>query len=529
MSPETSRPPAAAKMVPQQVGYAAKQLRLLVVLIGLIAASSPADVNAQIRRCDIDDWTRSLAIDDAEGTEQWQIVAAVYQADPDGYVSNAKNAGSSDEPDFWCRETLQRVFDQIALRLPTPQMVIEAGDDVAKTRGEAPLQRVVFLGMPPGITGGVVNPITPGLILAIADHRGRVLSFCIGVPDRERLAIMLNDAAAVQMELRAAGDHPDTTFGSPAWYANRTQYHDVRRSHFYDAAVENVQSGLSQFKIRPKDDPADGQNVNAILSQVDKDEIDFAADRIAPDQRDDPHRLAFIRRLAGSFSSDDPTALFYAAHHFIEPIFMQDFVTRFQVDASTFDAEMRTWQQHASARNPYVDAMAPFVEGQPLADLLPAMGAAIWRAPVVPPVDANLTVWQQWIAKPAKPAGRTVGPANVAASASNACVLAIDYRSCGWAAFDVDAAIATADRGETPVRIQTVDQLGVWLTQMPMRSIRVGELASLVASGDIPPVDLLRPTVLRFVVRHPRHDKPVLIRPSDSPIRMIKRLKPWLE
>ena len=75
-------------------------------------------------------------------------------------------------------------------------------------------------------------------------------------------------------------------------------------------------------------------------------------------------------------------------------------------------------------------------------------------------------------------------------------------------------------------RMRDWDALEKTLAEHIMRSITAEELAVLIAAAKLEPIDLIRPSVARYVVFEPETRAPLLIRETDLPGKFTRRLEP---
>jgi hypothetical protein len=193
----------------------------------------------------------------------------------------------------------------------------------------------------------------------------------------------------------------------------------------------------------------------------------------------------------------------------IHPFFLQDTLIRFGLTGETASARRVQLEQHPQTRAPWCEAVIPFLFAADLKTLVVPLAEIIWEQPVV----FRTATGDAWTAK--------------------------------WNQFPEDVPIVLRIRPPTPKRdvpwpppskTKIAARVGVdWqgldemLRAEPFfEPIEISDLALLIRKTSVEPIDLMKPSLARYLYFPRKSARPIVIREKSLPARyfgMIKRSK----
>lgn len=187
------------------------------------------------------------------------------------------------------------------------------------------------------------------------------------------------------------------------------------------------------------------------------------------------------------------------------PAYLADVRLRFGLSESADRTRLSILEQHPEARRPWCESMIPFLAGNDFLTLWSPLCETLWGVqPVVRDAEAaELLDWWDLQIK------------------TDALVLSLQppllARRHPWP--PVDPSGQTSKRG---LGWNDVQELVV---QRPYRTVDAQQLAVLIQSRELKPVDIQLPTMARYLFFEPKKKGAVVVREGDPPGRFVGQLK----
>ncbi|QDV61639.1 hypothetical protein [Crateriforma conspicua] len=452
-------------------------------------------------------------------------------------VTNDIDTPVETQPSFWCRQWLDRRVAGVLSERP------DLGPRVGAVHWAA--------GLPPELTGKSDFNRPERLVLAVADAEGRLLSFCVGIPTRDALWDMIEDAeevAAMQTNAAVRQGH---------WRRDVAQRSLQRVNRYYAARLRRVMQTLKLVNQVDPDPaaleqvdapeesgalPEDGLGEDALdkstldqdlpkaeqASQPPETNAANAIETVLPSREEegeweDPQvdekwteklDAAAKIQIAGDAGLDASDQVDWGlrlnlVHDVFTSLYRLDAFSRFadseirRDDPDFYRATLGQLEQHAETRDDWVQCALPLLVGLPLRDRWEPLVELVWQQPVVrfEPMTAELEAW--WSKH------RSVTPVVLRTQR-----LAIAGAS---ARHDVSAA-------GPPGRVTWAD-LENTLQQFPVREVSHSQWWAIHRNEGWAAVDLFRPTTISDTIVMPKSNRPMLFRQGESPARNIAKLR----
>ena len=321
--------------------------------------------------------------------------------------------------------------------------------------------QIMAAGLPSEVTGGKPNPMPPQVLVALCNDEFRLLSFLVGVPEKEHLIQLVEDGEAVETTLKVGDRNADAV-----------------KSSLVKERMERVPR-LWQDLIRE----LGAMNLGATNNEH-ADELQGSLAGL--DQQGVQQKIRI---------------LFNA----VEPTFMKDANARFGMSGKNAQIRLAALQQHPQTRQEWCDAMIPFSAGSDFRSAWRPLCEMLWGfPPVTNQTDLDpLLGWmdqqdqqQAFILGVTPPLSQSLRP---------------------WPP-ESDKTVKKR-RGVTwhDVQSQALDH--------PFRQADAAQVARLIRVRELKPVDLYQPSLARYLYFPARDKTPLVVRETDLPSRIIGVLK----
>jgi hypothetical protein len=327
----------------------------------------------------------------------------------------------------------------------------KALDRRADLRGRLTLQSIAA-GLPKELTGGQTRNTPSRAVIALCDGDYRLLALTVGVPDTDDLLTLIEDGEDVATMRQLHADDEQSIVKAIAERSHQ------RVSRLWRGALEEI----------------------LVAMQGDRGGDEGAANA----QRDFDGRM---RLLSETF----------------DPPYLADVKLRFGLTESTDQTRLVILEQHPEARQPWCDAMIPFIAGSDVAVVWRELVESIWgHQPITSDADAKeLLDWFDLLTK------------------TEAVVLSLESpvhsRRVPWP----PVTDRFANRG---IGWQGVHALAL---EHPFRSVDRQQVAALIHTRDLNAVDIQRPSTARYLFFDPKKKHPLVVREGDPPGRFAGILK----
>ncbi|TWT72111.1 hypothetical protein Pan14r_44280 [Crateriforma conspicua] len=444
-------------------------------------------------------------------------------------VTNDIDTPAETQPSFWCRQWLDRRVAGVLSERPDLETRVGAVHLAA--------------GLPPELTGQSDFNRPERLVLAVADADSRLLSFCVGIPTRDTLWGMIEDAEEVAAMRANAAVRPGH------WRRDVAQRSLQRVNRYYAERLRRVMQALKLVKqVEP--DPAALEQVDApegrgTLPEAELDdgkldqglpnaeqpsETNAASvneavlpsreeegeweDPQVDDQWTEKLDAAVKIQIAGDAGLDasDPVdwgLRLNLVHDVFTSLYRLDAFSRFadseirRDDPDFYRVTLGQLEQNAETRDDWVQCALPLLVGLSLRDRWESLVEVVWQQPAVrfEPMTAELEAW--WNKH------RPVTP--------------LVFRMRRLAIADASARHEVSATGP-PGRVTWAD-LENALQQFPVREVSYSQWYAIQRNEGWVAVDLFRPTTVTDIVASPKSNRPMLIRRGESPARNLSKLR----
>ncbi|MGB7342906.1 MAG: hypothetical protein WBD20_01725 [Pirellulaceae bacterium] len=328
----------------------------------------------------------------------------------------------------------------------------------------------VAAGTPKLLSNGVDRNQPQRAIVVLCDVNYKLLSLQVGVPDDRNLLTMIEDGQYVQTLLQL---HPGTDDeNSNKRFDEIVQYTSERMPRLWREALKAITNTMRQ----------DAEDDATTIDVENTDTLSGVLDR------------RWLARIGQSY----------------EGIYLTDVKQRFAVNESSDLLRLAVIEQHPQARQPWCDAMLPFLAGLDTRTHWRAIAELVWKRPTV--VDPNivqdndddqLLAWWE-LQKESKMVIFGIKP-----------LLLESLRP--WPPVNVDNAADKRGLGWKDLENAA--------TKHPFRYVTHQQLATLMRSRELKQIEVLFPTPARYVLFDPNRQMGVTIHESDLPAKYIGRIK----
>ncbi len=346
---------------------------------------------------------------------------------------------------LWCNSIIESVFKNVLRSRPdlTDHYVLQS----------------FAAGTPKLLTNGIDRNQPERAMLAVCDSHYRLLAFQIGVPDHNEMLTLIEDAQFVQTLRQNSGDDP-ADLGKR--FDSIAAYHAKRMPRLWREAAAAMKEAVRQDAEEESD------------AQIAKS---------------DALRRRALARIGESF----------------EEVYLQDVEQRFAFDDASDRVRLAVVEQHTQARQPWCDALLPFVEGSDFRTNWTVLAEFVWKQSPVTSQNASdelLTWWDRHIERrmvifaldpPILKSLQPWPPINVDSIA--------DKRKLGWKDLENVA------------------------SKHPFRHVSADQLAALMRTRNLQPIDIQLPSTARYLAFEPKRSSGVVIREGDLPAKHIGRIK----
>lgn len=190
----------------------------------------------------------------------------------------------------------------------------------------------------------------------------------------------------------------------------------------------------------------------------------------------------------------------------LQPVYLVDAKLRFGLTDPSDQVRLLVLEQHCETRHDWCQAISPFVLGRSMESLLRPLVESIWDRPAV--INTSPADFRQAI--------QLFQDQRENAVQVFAIQPPLSRRLIAWPPPDVSLRKS---------RMRDWNALEKVLAKHIIKSVHAEELAILITEAELEPIDLIRPAALRYVVFEPGKRMPLLIRETDLPGKITRRLE----
>jgi hypothetical protein len=391
-------------------------------------------------------WSTPFEAISASTTVSPLVFIVITNDDPlDDLSGDAAAKSQTDKPAIlWCKPIIESVFKRVLRSRPD-------------LKDHYVLQPIAA-GTPKLLTNGIDRTQPERAMLALCDSDYRLLALQIGVPDIDEMLTLIEDAQFVQtLQNNVGNDHADLA----KRFDGVTEYNSKRMPRLWREAVDAMKKIVRQ-NVEEDDDQI-----------VESDSLKRRA----------------LARIGESF----------------EETYLQDVKQRFAFDDASDRVRLAVIEQHTQARQPWCDAMLPFVEGSNFKENWTVFAELVWKQSPVTRHNQSQELLNWWDSNAER----------------KMVVLALDPPILKtlrpWPPIDVDSIADKRNLGWTDLENAA--------SKHPYRHVNAEQLATLMRARNLKPIDIELPSRARYIVFDPKRSSGVVIREGDLPAKHIGRIK----